>query len=138
MSLKLLRQVTGRGYGTTVVAAIRLNTPATINAQTVQDNTVYTVPVLTTICVLAVRLRCTEATNITDPAEASVWVTGADDIYPEQPLYGLTAIDKMWIFPEGGCGVLATAGQSIKLGIGVAASGDSQSIEADVIGYEVS
>ena len=69
-------------------------------------------------------------------AEAGIGITD-DDIYAYQPLLGLTAVDRMFSFPEGGTGVIATAGLTVKLDILVAATGTSQSIEVDVIGYEV-
>lgn len=138
MSLKLLKRTTGRGYGTAVSGLLRLNTPASIDAKVAVATTIFTVPAGSTMVITGVRLRCTAAVAITVAAEAGVGIAaGFDDIWASQPLYGLTASGKVFEFPLGGSGVIATAGDEVKLGIDVAATGTSQTVEADVMGYEV-
>lgn len=138
MSLRLLKRVSGRGHSAAISGILRLNTPSSIDTKSTGETTVYTVPTGSTVVVTGVRLRCTAASGITVPAEAGVGIAaGADDIFASQSLLGLTASDKVFEFPNGGAGVIADAGEAIKVGIDTAATGTSQTIEADVMGYEV-
>jgi len=137
MSLKLLRKVDGRPYGEAVAAPFRLASVDSIDAKATGTTTLYTVPAGTTIVVTEVVLRCTAAVAITVAAVAGVGVAGGeDDIFASQPLTGLEAAGETFSFPAGGIGVVATAAEVIKLGIDTAATGTSQTLSADIFGYE--
>ena len=138
MSLKLLRRVPDKSYAQTVAAPYTLASGISVNAKATGTTTLYTVPAGLTIVVLAVVLRCTAAVSITVPATAGVGIaSGEDDIFASQKLYGLTAADRRFEFPNGGAAAVANEGDAIKLGIDTAATGTSQTLSAEIIGYEV-
>ena len=138
MSLKLLQRVSGRAHAQEVAAPLLLAEVTGINAKSTGTTTLYTVPSGSTVVILEVVLRCTAATDITAPAEAGVGIAaGEDDIFASQPLYGLTATGKQFTFPNGGLAATAQSDEVIKLGIDTAATGTSQTLDADIIGYEV-
>lgn len=106
-----------------------------INAKAVANTAVYVVPPATNLIVEAVILRCTEATAITLPAQAGVGSNGgADNVYGSQVLTGLTIEGLYWLFPQGGISQVVPGGQTVYVGIDVAAVGTSQTLQADLIG----
>lgn len=137
MSLKLLQRAPGRAYAKEVSGPFRLVEVTGINAKSTGTTALYS-PTGVDVVIVKVVLRCTADTSITVPATAGVGVAaGEDDLYESQVLYGLTSTGKAYAFPNNGVGVLLQAGQTLSLGIDVAATGTSQTLAADVIGYQV-
>lgn len=138
MSLKLLQRYPDRAFLQEVAGPYRLATVTGINAKSTGPTTLLSVPASVDIVVLKVVLRCTAASGITDPAEGGVGVAaGYDDIYESQPFYGLESADVAYVFPNSGVGVVVSGGSDVVFEIDTAAQGTSQTLAADLIGYQV-
>lgn len=122
---------TSNGFATAPLATV-----TGINAKSTGTTTLYTVPGGKTAVITDVVVRCTAASAITVPASAGVGIAaGEDDIYASASMTGLTAANKAWRFPNGGVMAVGTAASVIKLGIDTAATGTSQTLACDVMGY---
>jgi hypothetical protein len=136
MALRLLHREPGRAHSAEVSATRQIAKVSSIDAKATGTTSLYTAS--QDIIVLAVVISCDSAVDITAPARGGVGVAaGEDDICESQPFYGLTATGKQFYFPNDGAGAVVSSGQEIKLGIDVAATGTSQSLTAEVIGYGV-
>ena len=136
MTYKVFREVAGRGYGELRSAPVQLADPVTIDALAVGETTIFTTPAGVVVVVTAVEIRCLSATAITAPAQAGVGVAaGADDIFAQQLMAGLTAADSVWRFPTGGAAPTVPGSTAIKFGVDVAAVGTAQSLEVSLFGY---
>lgn len=113
-----------------------LDVQASIDAKAAPLTTqLYTVPGGLSLEVKALYLRCTAAAGITVAASASAGEgASANNVYGNQILTGLTTAGLAWCFPPGGTKVILTAGQAFGVRISVAATGTSQSLEAQLYG----
>lgn len=116
----------------------RLITVTGIDAKTTGTTTLYTVPTGKTAIITGAVVRCTAASAITVAPTLGIGVAaGEDDIFPSTTLTGLTTTGKGWAFDPGGLAVTAAAAAVIKLGIDTAATGTSQTLAIDLLGYLV-
>ena len=105
-----------------------------INAKSVANTLLYTVPGGSSLLVEAVILRCVAASLITGPARGGVGANGgADDVYSSRLLTGLVDSGLYYLFPQGGISKVVPAGP-LYVGIDAVAVGTSQTLEADLIG----
>lgn len=108
----------------------------TVDAKTVGTTTLYTVPTGKTAVITGAVIRCTAATAITVAPTLGIGVAaGEDDIFASTALTGLTATTKEYHFVLSGLTVKNAAASVINLGIDVAATGTSQTLAVDLIGY---
>jgi len=123
---------------TSNTAVQKLATITAVDAKTVAESNLYTVPTGKTLRHYYAVVRCATATAITVGAECGVGVAaGADDMIGQQLLLGLDAAGKVRSIGMGGTGVEATAGQVVKFGVDVVATGTAQTLDVDLVGYLV-
>lgn len=113
-----------------------LATVTGIDAKTAADSTLYTVPAGKSLVITSVVVRCTAAVSISAPAAASI-ITGAlFQVWPNRSLTGLTVATAMNSFvPDNTWNIVLAAATSILFRINTAATGTSQTLAVDVIGY---
>jgi hypothetical protein len=121
-------------------AVVRLSTTTGINGKTVGVTTLYTVPGYATSAIITgAVVRCTAATSIT--VAPSLGITASEGspggIFAIVTLTGLTTTGKMWTFASAGLGVAAAAGVNIMADINPGATGTSQTLAVDLLGYLV-
>lgn len=112
-----------------------LSTTTGINAKTAASTTIYTVPAGKTLVVTRVVVRVTAATAITVGASASVTASTSGTIYASNAMTTLTATPQLFKFPDDGISVTAGAGETIAFVVGTGATGTSQTVSVDLIGY---
>lgn len=115
-----------------------LSTTAGINALTVAVTPIYTVPAGRSVVVEKVVIRCTAANTITVPATAQVEKSsnpGSGNIFASEALTGLTSVGDEFAYDLRGKSLVATAGNVLQLNITIGATGTSQVVAVDVIGY---
>lgn len=101
-------------------------------------NAVYTAPAAQKVIITKVVLRCTAATAVATPADAKVEINpAAGDLMDTETLIGVLAVDDQWVFVAESRGLVVPAGGQVDLTIVTAATGTSQTLEADVFGYFV-
>jgi hypothetical protein len=101
----------------------------------VASTLLYTVPGGKSLVVEAVVLRVVQADTVTAEATAGVGSNAArDNVFASQFLTGLDAIGLYYLFPPGGTQAELTTGQSIYLGVDVAAVATALVVEVDLIG----
>ncbi len=116
----------------------KLATVTGIDAKATGTTTLYTVPTGKTAVITGAVVRCTAATAITVAPTLGIGVAaGEDDIFASTALTGLTATTKEWTFVASGLMVNAAAAAAIKVGIDTAATGTSQTLAIDLLGYLV-
>jgi len=116
----------------------RLITITGVDAKVTGTTTLYTVPTGKTAVITGAVIRCTAATAITVAPALGIGVAaGEDDIFASTALTGLTATTKVWSFGASGLAAPVAAAGVIKLGIDTAATGTSQTIAVDLLGYLV-
>lgn len=114
----------------------KLSTTTGINTKTTGTTTLYTIPTGKTAIITGAIVRCSAATAITVGATAGIGVaTNEDDMFASTAMTNLTTTAKVYSFTLVGISVLGNAGDAIKLGIDVAATGTSQTIVVDLFGY---
>lgn len=113
-----------------------LSTVTGINAKTTGATTLYTVPTSRTAVITGAIVRCTAASSITVAPTLGIGVAaGEDDIFASTALTGLTANTKEWHFSLTGLASKNAAASVISLGIDTAATGTSQTLAVDLLGY---
>ena len=113
-----------------------LNSAAVVNAFSATAQAVYTAPATKKVMVTSVVLRCSAAVAVTVPCTAKVEINAAaGDIFADEILVGVLAADDTWTFTAGARGIVVPAGGQIDVTITNAATGTSQSLLAEVIGY---
>lgn len=128
-------------YGTssTLVRQQMDNGPITIttgiNAKTTATTTLYTVPAGRTLIVTNCIVRVTAASSITVGLSASVTASTSGTIYASSAMTTLTATPQIFQFPTSGISVSASGGETIGFVIGTGATGTSQTVAVDLIGY---
>lgn len=108
-----------------------------INAKSTGQTTLYTVPTGKTCIITQAIVRCTAATSITNGPTASIGFTSTayTDIYSAENMAGLTGTTTIFGYVTVGVSALAVTGTVIKCNISSAASGTSQTVAVDLIGY---
>lgn len=120
-----------------------LSTTTGINAKTVANTALYTVPAAKTAVVTWIIIRCTAAAAITVGPTVSVGrnATSYNDIYASEVVSALTnpgpGAGSMFGFGTIGMSSLAAAADVITLALTNASTGTSQTIAVDLIGYLV-
>lgn len=129
-----ITQSTASGYQT-----IPLATVTGINAKTVTTTALYTVPSGKTAILTNAIVRCTAASSITNGPTASIGVVSSsfNDIYASANMITLTTTSSA--FGYSSVGVFGQAAQTtvVTLNLTNAATGTSQTIAVDVMGYLV-
>lgn len=116
----------------------QLSGDVAIDSFSLGANAVYTAPAAQKVVITKVVLRCTAATGVATPASAKVEINpAAGDIFDTESLIGVLAVDDQWIFSAEARGLVVPAGGQVDLTIVNAATGTSQTLEADVFGYFV-
>jgi hypothetical protein len=101
-------------------------------------NAVYTAPAAQKVVITKVVLRCTAATAVATPATAKVEINpAAGDVFVDEVLTAVLDVDDQWVFVAEARGLVIPAGGQIDVTITNAATGTSQTLEADVFGYFV-
>lgn len=108
-----------------------------INAKTVANTTLYTVPTGKTLIVSALIVRCTAASAITNGPTVNVFTVSAGDVYPSTAINALTGTSNIFGFGTIGMSISVAAGATLSLGLTVVSTGTSQTIAVDVMGYLV-
>lgn len=132
--------LTNDGSGNFSYAASGAGTPgllatvAGINAKTIANTLLFTVPGGKTCVVTAYAVRCTAASAITVGPSASIGTTaGGNDIAASQTMTALTGTTNDFVWPIVGMSKVSTA--SVYFNLGTASTGTSQTIAVDLIGY---
>jgi hypothetical protein len=108
-----------------------------IDAYTVAETTVYTVPVGRTAVLMGAIVVCTAAAGTTNGPRCGIGIAaGADDLFSERRLVGFTAAENTWHFECMGKKIRAQASDAIKFGIdSVPAGGGSMTVSVYLLGY---
>lgn len=106
-----------------------------VNAKLTGATTVF--PALgKNVVVTKVVLRCTAAVAITIGATAKVEKNpAAGDLFSAETLTAVLAAGDIWVFDAEAKGIILPSGTALDVNITVAATGTSQTLAADVIGY---
>lgn len=120
--------------GTASPSPIILATITGINAKSTGATVLYTVPSGKTAVITAIYIRVTAATAITNGPSVDVGVTAAD-IYPNTGLNTLTTVGKVFAFSSIGIFSSSASTNIINLNINSIATGTSETIQCDIIGY---
>ena len=109
-----------------------------INAFSATANAAYTAPAAQKVVITSVVLRCTAANAVTVPASVKVEINpAAGDLFVEEVLTGVDAVDDQWTFSAEARGLVLPAGGQADITVTNVATGTSQTLEADVFGYYV-
>ncbi len=128
--------VTGRITANSLPVIINLSATTGIDAKTTGTTSLYTVPAGKTLIVTGATVRCTAASAITIGPTLGIGVAaGEDDIFASTTLTTLTTTAKVFGFTATGMSVKVDAGGIVKLGLDTAATGTSQTLAIDLIGY---
>lgn len=107
-----------------------------INAQSVANTAIYTVPAGKTAIITGVVIRCTAATSITiGPSLGIGNAAGTNNIFASATITALTTTSTIFGFELVGMSVLTAAAGVIYLNLGTGSTGTSQTIACDLIGY---
>lgn len=114
-----------------------LSTVTGINAKTVAQTNLYTVPTGKTAVITAAIVRSTAASSITNGPTASIGFTSTaySDIYVGQNMITLTGTTSIFGYSSVGALVSAAAATVIKFNITTGSTGTSQTVAVDLIGY---
>lgn len=113
-----------------------LSTTTGINAKTVANTNLYTVPAGKTAIITEAVVRVTAANTITVPPTLGIGIAaGEDDIFAATVLTGLDTTTKVYKFNAANTYVAGAATNIIKLGIDVGATATTMTISIDLIGY---
>lgn len=126
-------------FGTQATTPVsRLASAASISGTATGATSLYTVPAGRTAIITSANVRCTAATAITVGPTLGIGVAaGEDDIYAAVSLASLISVGQLYGFSTTGMSVSAAAGSVIKVGIDTAATGTSQTLTVDLVGYLV-
>jgi hypothetical protein len=114
----------------------RLNSEISVNAFSATAQAVYTAPADKKVVITSVVLRCDAAVAVSAPATAKVEINpAAGDLFTAEILTGVVAVDDQWAFTVEARGIVVPAGARVDVTITNAATGTSQTLLADVIGY---
>lgn len=127
-----ITQSTASGYQTLPLATV-----TGINAKTTGTTALYTVPAGKTAILTNAVVRCTAATAITNGPTASIGVTASSysDIYASANIVALTTTSQAFGYSSVGMFAQALTTNVITLNITAAATGTSQTVSVDIMGY---
>lgn len=135
---------TGGGTSTSDYFTVLPNTYTTVlgivtgvNAKTVANTTLFTVPTGKTAIVTSVVVRCTAATAITAGPTVNISTTATGDIFASVTMSALSSTTKAYIFTSTGGTTVAAATTTVKFNLTAVATGTSQVLTIMVIGYLV-
>ena len=112
-----------------------LSTVNGINAKTVANTLLYTVPVGRTAVITGAVIRCSAASAITvGPSVGIGYPAGTSNIFAANAT-AITTTTAIFGLSLVGASVSAVAGSAINLNLTVAATGTSQTLSVDLIGY---
>lgn len=115
---------------------IILSTTTGINGKTVANTNLYTVPAGKTAIVIGYIVRCTAATAITVGASAGIGnSSGTNNIAASQAMTALLTTADTFNWPIVGMSKTITTGNSAFFNLGTAATGTSQTLAVDLLGY---
>lgn len=108
-----------------------------IDAKTPAATNLYTVPSGNTALIIQAVVRCTAASAITNGPTASIGFTASayTDIYMAENMIALTTTTSAFGYSSVGIFSQAPTGSVIKFNISSAATGTSQIVAVDLIGY---
>lgn len=113
-----------------------LATVTGINAGTVANTALYTVPAGRTAVITGIVVRCTAASAVTSGPNIGVGnVAGTNNIFASATLAALTTTSAIYSFGFAGMSVSTAAAGIIYGNISTAFTGTSQTIAIDVMGY---
>lgn len=129
-----ITQVTTNGYQTLPLATI-----TGINTKTVTATSLYTVPAGKTAILTNAIVRCTAASAITVGPTASIGVVASSyaDIYASAVMTTLTTTSSAFGYSSVGIFGQAAASTVITFNLTNAATGTSQTVSVDIMGYLV-
>lgn len=109
-----------------------------INAKTVANTSLYTVPAGKSLVVQCFNVRVSAASAITVGPSGGVGnVAGTNNIAASQNMTALTTTANTFQWPIVGASLLTAAAGQIYFNLGIASTGTSQTIIIDLIGYLV-
>ena len=111
-----------------------LSTTTGINAFSATSTNLFTVPTGRTAVITDAFVRCSAASSVSGPATAGVGVTGSD-VIASTSLLNLTSTTKLFRLAASGSSVPVAAGSVVKFNIDAAATGTSQTLVVDLLGY---
>lgn len=113
-----------------------LSTTIGINAKTIANTALYTVPTGKTAIITAYTVRVSAATAITvGPAAGIGNVAGTNNISASQAMNLLTTTTTDFLWTVNGMSIVTVAAGVVYFNIGTAATGTSQTITVDLMGY---
>jgi hypothetical protein len=120
-------------FGTDVT---QLATGVAVNSFSATAQAVYTAPATKKAVITQLVLRCTAANSVTVGASAKVEINpAAGDVFAEEVLVDVLVEDDQWTFTAEARGLVIPAGAQVDVTITNAATGTSQTLSADVLGY---
>lgn len=115
-----------------------LDSGTVVNAFSPGATAIYTAPASNKIVLTRVAVRCTAATAVATPATVKIEINpAAGDVFAAESMVGVLDVDDVWIFSAEARSIVVPAGATVDLTVTIAATGTSQSLEAEVIGYVV-
>lgn len=128
-----IKTATTTGTGNSPVI---LSTVAGINAKTVANTALYTAPAGKTAIITGAIIRCTAANTLSSgPAMGIGNVAGTNNIFASSTLTALTTTTAIFGFVLVGISISTAAAGVIYANIGTGATGTSQTIAVDLLGY---
>lgn len=116
----------------------RLSSTAGIDGTATGTTALFTVPTGTTYAITRAAVRVSSVATLTSVPDVGIGIAaGEDDIFASESLIGLDSTSKAWWFTAENLTAIATAGQTISLGVDTAAVAGTYTIEVDLFGYEV-
>ena len=115
-----------------------LDSAGTVDTFSGTAQPVYTAPAGKPVVITKLVLRCVSATGVSVPCTAKVEINpAAGDVFTEQELVGVLAVDDMWTFDAEARGLVVPGGSQIDVTVTAIAVGTSQTLQAIVIGYVI-
>ena len=109
-----------------------------IDAFSATAQAVYTAPPSKQVVITGLTLRCTAAVAVSAPATVKLEINpAAGDLFDAEILTAVLAVDDQWSFVAEGRGLVVPAGGQVDVTVTNAATGTSQTLNADLLGYFV-
>ena len=116
----------------------RLNRNVPIDTITVSGpTTIFTAPATNKVVITAVELRCTASSNISNEATIKITIPTGKEVFAPQKIIGVIDPDDTWTFVAEGHSIVVPASTAVRVVFDNAATGTSQTLLADVLGYLV-
>ena len=115
-----------------------LDNTGTVDAFSATAQAVYTAPAGKSVMITQVVLRCTASVGVATPATAKVELNpAAGDLFLDEEMTGVLLPGSTWTFTSEARGLVVPAGGQVDVTITNAATGTSQTLVAEVIGYVI-